>query len=281
MTEKRKLCRSMSDKAIFGVCSGFAKYFDIDPIVIRLAVVLLALMGTLGLWFYILAAIIMPKDTDFVYAQQPRYDTETGRPLYEAGGTIYENRANGFGAQGAPVQDVEFTSTAYSSAETVRTSESVESAEVTGDAAAADASEFAENTASESASETFGDTGPASDGDTSGSWTEPAQSTASQSADEQPRQDPYKNFQDYQTGTQQNQQFQQSQQSQKTYQAYQPQSQAQHETRGNRRSRNTGILFIIIGVVILAKIVLPRINIWIPISIASIFFGIYLCCRKK
>lgn len=272
MTEKRKLCRSMSDKAIFGVCSGFAKYFDIDPIVIRLAVVLLALMGTLGLWFYILAAIIMPKDTDFVYAQQPRYDTETGRPLYEAGGTIYENRANGFGAQGAPVQDVEFTSTAYSSAETVRTSESVESAEVTGDAAAADASEFAENTASESASETFGDTEPASCGDTSGSWTGPAQSTASQGADEQPRQDPYKNSQGYQAG---------SQQTQKTYQAYQAQPQPQTELRSAHRSRNTGILFIIIGVVILAKIILPRVNVWIPISIASIFFGIYLCCRKK
>ena len=78
----------MSDKAIFGVCSGFAKYFDIDPIVIRLGVVLLALMGTLGIWFYILAAIIMPKDTDTAYAHQPRYDAQTGRPLYEAGGNV-------------------------------------------------------------------------------------------------------------------------------------------------------------------------------------------------
>lgn len=233
----------MSDKAIFGVCSGFAKYFEIDPIVIRLAVVLLALMGTLGVWFYILAAIIMPKDTDIAYAQQPRYDTETGRPLYQAGGNVYENRAAGMNTQDAPVQDVEFTATAYGPAETVSNTEDAADTENAG-------AETFENTEAQTQAS------DGSCGDTSGSWTEP-------------KQDPYKNFQGYQSRPQQAQQTQQAQYS------------AQPEQHSSRRSRNTGILFIIIGVVILAKIILPKVNIWIPISIASIFFGIYLCCRKK
>ena len=247
----------MSDKAIFGVCSGFAKFFDIDPIVIRLGVVLLALMGTIGIWFYILAAIIMPKDTDTAYAHQPRYDAQTGRPLYEAGGNVYENCA-GMNQQAAPVQDAEFTATAYGPTETVRSTDTADTSEnaETGSAESFDAFSGEETAKADSAAET------GACGDTSGSWTEP-------------KQDPYKNFQGYQAQPQQTQQTQYSAQPQQTQHSAQP------EPRSSRRSRNTGILLIIIGVVILAKIVLPKINIWIPISIASIFFGIYLCCRKK
>ena len=275
----------MSDKAIFGVCSGFAKYFDIDPIVIRLGVVLLALMGTLGIWFYVLAAIIMPKDTDTAYAHQPRYDAQTGRPLYEAGGNVYENCA-GVNQQAAPVQDAEFTATAYGPTETCRSADSAfdnsgfasESFEASADSAETTAADSTpEDTSAAGTQESASETGTC--GDTSGSWTEPKQNNTSQSSysagqsyntcqtgNGQAKQDPYKNFQGYQA---------QSQQTQQT------QSAAQSEPRSSRRSRNTGILLIIIGVVILAKIVLPKINIWIPISIASIFFGIYLCCRKK
>lgn len=243
MVENKKLCRSMSDKAILGVCSGFAKYFDIDPIIVRLVVVLLALMGTLGVWFYIIAAIIMPKDSDMVYTQQVRYDSQTGRPLYEAGGTVYENRASGPDVQAAPVQDAEFTSTSYSSAETVETAEKAEAAEGTGAPAAEQA---------EAAAEAVADDFPEK-GNVSGSWTESARNTASQAG---------------------------AQQARTTYQPYEPLPKAQTEKHGNS-SRNTGILLIIVGAVILAKTVLPRINLWIPIAIAAIFFGIYLCCRKK
>lgn len=46
---------------IDGVCGGLAEYFGIDPTVVRLAVVVLSLMGFSGVIAYILAAIIIPR----------------------------------------------------------------------------------------------------------------------------------------------------------------------------------------------------------------------------
>jgi len=60
---EKKLKRSRSNKVIGGVCGGIGEYFDIDPVFVRIIVVLLA-MGTHGVGFmaYIIAMIIMPKD---------------------------------------------------------------------------------------------------------------------------------------------------------------------------------------------------------------------------
>ena len=49
---------------IAGVCGGIAEYFNLDPIVIRLLAVALFFAGTLSLWVYILAALIIPKKSD-------------------------------------------------------------------------------------------------------------------------------------------------------------------------------------------------------------------------
>ena len=58
----KRLFRSARDKMICGVCGGIAEYFNIDPTLIRLAVVLLACLsfGTVII-AYIIAAIIMPQ----------------------------------------------------------------------------------------------------------------------------------------------------------------------------------------------------------------------------
>lgn len=50
-------------KIISGVCSGIAEYFNIDPTLVRLAVVVLALItaGVPVLIGYIIAAAIMPN----------------------------------------------------------------------------------------------------------------------------------------------------------------------------------------------------------------------------
>ena len=48
------------DKKIFGVCSGLANYFDMDPTVMRIMfLVALFLFGT-GILLYIILAIAMP-----------------------------------------------------------------------------------------------------------------------------------------------------------------------------------------------------------------------------
>ncbi len=60
---EKKLKRSSSNKVIGGVCGGIGEYFEIDPVFVRIIVVLLA-MGTGGAGFiaYIIAMVIMPKD---------------------------------------------------------------------------------------------------------------------------------------------------------------------------------------------------------------------------
>ena len=57
--EPKKLYRSRRDRMICGVCGGVAEYFNIDPTLIRLGLVLLACSGS-GLLAYFIAAIIIP-----------------------------------------------------------------------------------------------------------------------------------------------------------------------------------------------------------------------------
>jgi phage shock protein C len=59
----RRLYRLAYDKKIAGVCSGLAKYFDVDVTLVRLAVATgIVLSGGIGLLAYIAAWIIMPVD---------------------------------------------------------------------------------------------------------------------------------------------------------------------------------------------------------------------------
>lgn len=57
---RRRLYRNPDDKAIGGVCSGLAAYFDIDTVWIRLAMFLLIFFGGISLWVYIILWIIIP-----------------------------------------------------------------------------------------------------------------------------------------------------------------------------------------------------------------------------
>lgn len=50
------------DALICGVCGGIARYFNVDPTVVRVATVLLVAFAGLSLWVYIIAALIMPKE---------------------------------------------------------------------------------------------------------------------------------------------------------------------------------------------------------------------------
>lgn len=60
---EKKLYKSKQNKKICGVCSGIAKYFDIDPTIVRLAVAALTVISVGNcLIAYIVAAIIIPDD---------------------------------------------------------------------------------------------------------------------------------------------------------------------------------------------------------------------------
>jgi phage shock protein C len=59
-TATNRLYRSQTDRMVAGVCGGLAKYFNIDPTVIRLVFVVLALAGGPGVLLYLLLWIITP-----------------------------------------------------------------------------------------------------------------------------------------------------------------------------------------------------------------------------
>lgn len=62
---EKKLYRIRRYKKLAGVCGGFAKYFDIDPTIVRL---LWALVGVFsagtGILAYIVCAFIIPEEPD-------------------------------------------------------------------------------------------------------------------------------------------------------------------------------------------------------------------------
>lgn len=57
----RKLYRSREDRVIAGVGGGLGEYFDVDPIIFRIAFVLLAIFGGSGLLLYIIGWLIIPE----------------------------------------------------------------------------------------------------------------------------------------------------------------------------------------------------------------------------
>jgi phage shock protein C len=75
MAEKkpvRKLYRSSSDRIISGVCGGLAEHFEIDPTLVRVIFIVLALMSGVGVIIYLALALLVasegkeeksPKDT--------------------------------------------------------------------------------------------------------------------------------------------------------------------------------------------------------------------------
>lgn len=64
MTEEqdRTLRRSKSDRMIAGVCGGFGKFFDIDPVLIRLGFGLAVVFFGTGLLAYLVCWIVIPEE---------------------------------------------------------------------------------------------------------------------------------------------------------------------------------------------------------------------------
>ncbi len=60
--EVKRLYKSRTDRMIDGVCGGIAKYLSVDPTLVRVALVLLTLLGGSGILLYIVAMILLPKE---------------------------------------------------------------------------------------------------------------------------------------------------------------------------------------------------------------------------
>ena len=62
----KKLYRSRENAMLAGVCGGIGEYFDIDPTIVRLAWVILGFCGGVGIWAYIIAAVIIPQRPQYI-----------------------------------------------------------------------------------------------------------------------------------------------------------------------------------------------------------------------
>jgi phage shock protein PspC (stress-responsive transcriptional regulator) len=58
----RRLYRSRSDRVIAGVCGGIARYFNVDPVLVRVGAVALVFLGGAGLLAYIAAVLLVPNE---------------------------------------------------------------------------------------------------------------------------------------------------------------------------------------------------------------------------
>jgi len=60
----RRLHLSESDRKLMGVCGGLGEWLEIDPVFVRVAFVLLALVGGLGILVYLVLWLLIPRAPD-------------------------------------------------------------------------------------------------------------------------------------------------------------------------------------------------------------------------
>src|SRR5947208_8715880 len=102
--EPRRLRRTSGDRVLGGVCGGLGAYLGVDPVVVRVAAVVLALFGGAGLLFYLAAWLLVPTDDPSGGHAPGRAATIAGVVVLVIGlGTLLPFRLNGgwgFGAGG-------------------------------------------------------------------------------------------------------------------------------------------------------------------------------------
>jgi phage shock protein PspC (stress-responsive transcriptional regulator) len=64
--ENKRLTRSLNDRMIGGVCGGLGQYLGMDPTIVRLLFVLLALCGGQGVLIYLIMLLVVPSEPQIV-----------------------------------------------------------------------------------------------------------------------------------------------------------------------------------------------------------------------
>ncbi|HSK91399.1 MAG TPA: PspC domain-containing protein [Euzebyales bacterium] len=97
-TARPPLRRSTDDKVIAGVAGGLGRYLGVDPVVIRIALVVFALSGGAGVLLYLIGWIAIPEEAPGeVPAQAARPERSNGAVilgavLVAAGGLLFTER---------------------------------------------------------------------------------------------------------------------------------------------------------------------------------------------
>lgn len=83
---ENRLYRSQTDKMLGGVCTGLAKYFLIDVVIVRLLFVAFTLLGGVGPLIYIILWIVLPVEGQTPVAGEPQ--KLDGEELKERAGMV-------------------------------------------------------------------------------------------------------------------------------------------------------------------------------------------------
>ena len=74
--EYQKLYRSRTNKVFAGVAGGLGEFFVIDPVIIRIIFVVLAIMGGGGVLIYILLWIFIPYKEEFSFNSSSQQNSQ-------------------------------------------------------------------------------------------------------------------------------------------------------------------------------------------------------------
>ena len=66
MNKAKRLYRSRTDRQFAGVCGGIADYLAIDPTLVGIFWVILALAGGPGFILYIILMLVVPEEPEFI-----------------------------------------------------------------------------------------------------------------------------------------------------------------------------------------------------------------------
>ena len=58
---EKRLCRSRWNRMLAGVCGGIAEYLGWDPTLVRVAWIVLTLLGGSGILIYLIFWLVMPE----------------------------------------------------------------------------------------------------------------------------------------------------------------------------------------------------------------------------
>lgn len=76
-----QFARSKNDKMIAGVCGGLARYFNVDPAIVRLLFVLAVVLGGASPLIYAVLWIVMPEDQGVAATLMPTALPDHPRPV--------------------------------------------------------------------------------------------------------------------------------------------------------------------------------------------------------
>ena len=58
-----------NERKVAGVCGGIAKYFNLDPVLVRIAFVLLTIFASTGVLLYVICCFIMPEEDGLIHGE--------------------------------------------------------------------------------------------------------------------------------------------------------------------------------------------------------------------